>query len=680
MINKMAKMGFLIFLLAVVSSAVWAISLGVPSRVSFSGRLTDNAGEPIETSQSVTFSLWDSQSPGSGNQLGGWSETHTVTPVKGVFSVILGSVSAIPSSIFDKNNTYTNVYLQVDLGSSVGSGSLSPRQQILAVPFAFRAAVADTADFAIALQDPGAVQDSDWEISGSDIYRDSGKVGIRTTTPGHELDTQGVIRSLANVEPPPASPTSGKGLEMYYYMNEGHDLNDAGYLTSYDRGAGQFKNLRLYGNVISLVNGGGGIGAGEHGVAFMSRHLASQGPGLYMGYVADGSDVTGAFIRQGGTSASGVGTLDLGTIGAKQAMRIAYDGKVGIGTTSPAEKLHVYGTGAVRTLVKSSNGAAYYDADCAANTGNSGLKLMEAGVAKAYIYWNAPLDRLSFYEGGSDRLTIKGGNVGIGTTTPGKKLDVKGDLRIGDGTQKATLFFDEINGAEWHISTFGYKLNFNNDAWDTKMVIQQDGKVGIGTETPEVMLEVESSGAAIRGESETGHGVTGTSGGSNKAGIQGYSSAFDAVSGLTSGSGGAAVRGVAGVNDAWAGHFSGGLGVYAQKLQTDTEMDIQGNLKINKGTALATSANNYTVTINKITGFVEARTTNIITVNNSYVKQGSLIILTFYDPDLNYDQGVGIVEQDTGYFKLKFRNVGGTGTKVNPRGGSGAGFYFLVIN
>jgi hypothetical protein len=107
---------------------------------------------------------------------------------------------------------------------------------------------------------------------------------------------------------------------------------------------------------------------------------------------------------------------------------VVKDGNVGIGTTSPGGKLHVYDSWfPVNVEAESDWTDAYFVAD-ADTDDNSGLRMEEAGVAKAYVRWNGWSEYLSLYESGGNRLVIKGGNVGINTTIPGYKLEVDGPV------------------------------------------------------------------------------------------------------------------------------------------------------------------------------------------------------------------------------------------------------------
>ncbi|WP_408098957.1 tail fiber domain-containing protein [Peredibacter sp. HCB2-198] len=137
-------------------------------------------------------------------------------------------------------------------------------------------------------------------------------------------------------------------------------------------------------------------------------------------------------------------------------------GNVGIGTTTPAEKLHVNGivrvqgningtiysrtdAGRELTLVQAHNTIAdggaiglYGDGDSTANAG--GVALFTDGVAKFTL--------------------LQSGNVGIGSTMPTEKLEVSGNARV-DGTLRLksdTANFVELKAPASLGTTFSYTL------------------------------------------------------------------------------------------------------------------------------------------------------------------------------------------------------------------------------
>ncbi len=105
-----------------------ATVLGVPNLISYQGQLNDQAGVPVNGTVSFVFSIYDV--PDGGTAL--WTEGQTLPVSNGVFSVQLGAVQALSSSVFGADTLF--------LGIKVGADSeMTPRQRLTTNAYSYRA-------------------------------------------------------------------------------------------------------------------------------------------------------------------------------------------------------------------------------------------------------------------------------------------------------------------------------------------------------------------------------------------------------------------------------------------------------------------------------------------------------------------------------------------------------------
>ncbi len=111
---------------------LFSVGSSVPSVVSYQGRVTDTAGQPLNGAYIMSFALYDT--PTGGAQL--WSETHSAVVVtEGLFSVQLGSVTPFPAGIWDTPTLY--------LGVTVGTDPEMDRTRFICTPYAMKAGAVD---------------------------------------------------------------------------------------------------------------------------------------------------------------------------------------------------------------------------------------------------------------------------------------------------------------------------------------------------------------------------------------------------------------------------------------------------------------------------------------------------------------------------------------------------------
>ena len=152
MICVVVSMGLLVVFLG--ATYVWAgptlarlAGVSLPSLMNYQGVLSHPiTGDPVPDGEhEITFALYDVASGGTAL----WMETQAVPVQNGLFSVLLGSINPLSADAFT-GMTY--------LGVKVGADAeMTPRQQIVSVPYAIHAQQAASAPFS------GPDFDSGWQ-------------------------------------------------------------------------------------------------------------------------------------------------------------------------------------------------------------------------------------------------------------------------------------------------------------------------------------------------------------------------------------------------------------------------------------------------------------------------------------------------------------------------------------
>ncbi|MFH1279590.1 MAG: hypothetical protein ABIK65_14580 [Candidatus Eisenbacteria bacterium] len=189
---------FLILLGVCTLLAAMVVSAEAPKTISYQALLRDTGGGLLpDDDYVITFRIYDyAEEPGGGAL---WTETDTLAVANGLLNAILGKVNSID---LDFDVPY---WLGVEIE---GGGELAPRMELSGGPYAFRAAVSDSAagvlwsnileipaGFADGVDDVGAGSGDGHSLDAADgdpvdaVYvDDEGNVGIGTTTPGQKLE------------------------------------------------------------------------------------------------------------------------------------------------------------------------------------------------------------------------------------------------------------------------------------------------------------------------------------------------------------------------------------------------------------------------------------------------------------------------------------------------------------
>lgn len=383
-----------------------------------------------------------------------------------------------------------------------------------------------------------------WTTTGSDIYYNTGNVGIGTATPTVPLEVKGsLLVQDAGTSGSSISLTGNTGVLKI------RDSNDTGYAQgniSFEDGPGSTigsigtydlfnvagdptafglsakNNFRVDTNGANrmIVTSAGNVGVGTT-TPFAKLEVAGQVATLGAGgHLIDTPNGTSQSIqfrnRTGGWDAGFItvskiagsnndGTMLLKTGNGGDQLFLGATGNVGINTTAPDTKLHLVGTSGTTLKIVDGNQAAGKVLTSDAN-----------GVAS----WSTPSGTTQWTTNGSD-IHYSSGNVGVGVSSPTAYLDVTGSeagasslrLRSGDGLAAPAnanqILFSYNGGANYSHAIRSrhnsgaqvgnaldfYTWNYGTDAAGTagtKHVMTMDGNgfVGLGTTSPSYRLDL----------------------------------------------------------------------------------------------------------------------------------------------------------------------------------------------
>ena len=452
---KTRKTLTILFMVWMVSLFVVCASQAAPMGTAFTyqGRLIE-ANSAADGLYDFAFKLYDANV--AGTQKGIVIDVNELDVVDGLFTVLLD----FGSNVFDGNAVW------LEIGARPGSLKdpnaytlLIPRQEITPAPYS--------------LQTRGLFVDS------------ALNVGIGTTIPVATLDV---------TNPGGRTAISGKspwvGVWGIHNSTTGSFPGVLGETDSLNSAASGVRGRVTSTSPGSLSAGVWGMnaGTGSNGIGVRGSHDGS-GKGVY------GSSLTGTGVYGIATGTSGVnygvrGETDSssGYAGYFTGGQNYFEGKVGIGTTNPRTELEIKGTTGLRvTTGEHSNVFGEFR-----HAYSGGLQInANAGGGWADI---------SLQTDNTTRVFIEsGGNVGIGTTSPSRKLTVRGNLLLeSESTGAAVMELGEgLDYAEGFNVTdknavkpgtvlvidpeYSGKLTVSDKAYDNRVAGIAAGSKGLGS-------------------------------------------------------------------------------------------------------------------------------------------------------------------------------------------------------
>jgi hypothetical protein len=314
----------------------------------------------------------------------------------------------------------------------------------------------------------------------------TGNVGIGTTSPASLLTVGSAsIRGTLDVK---GSTTDLPALSI-------SDLRSGGKQFTFYNGLSAMGNLDIFDQVSQAfrltIGSGGNIGIGT---AYPDALLHVKSNSVIFG--SNGGSFT-QHIHQGGVGGKYHLALDGNT-----RFTLDNDGRMGLGTTAPSDKLHLYtgpsaayGTSGGITISDSYTVGRFWDSGGGHDIGT--LDLSYDGSQAVRLIANGD-------------SYINGGNVGVGKTNPSTRLDVNGSIQtsgqfiLDNGTGNDIINKSATGNVRLGWGTYGIPggavLGTDGEqplifatAYAEKMRMSASGNLGIGTSQPSEKLSVNGN-------------------------------------------------------------------------------------------------------------------------------------------------------------------------------------------
>ncbi len=477
----------LLVIFAVLALPVSALA-AVPQLVSYQGRLTDTAGDALDTTVAITFTLYDAPTLGAVI----WSETQaTVTTVDGIFTVLLGSVVTLTDVMFSDSSRY----LALQVG---GDPELTPRVRLVSGPYAFRVATVDGASGGIISGDV-SIQ-SDLIVSGkaaigpgvTNTGLNAYSAGQNNTAGGNNSTVSGGSDNSADS----AWATVGGGFlntANGRFANVGGGTDNTASGASATVGGGSANSA---GGLTSTISGGrfnisGGdyatVGGGQFSRALGRYSVVAGGGGPNS---ADSNQALGEYSSIGGGSRN-TASGDYSTVSGGIANTASgfFFATVGGGVSNTASGTDATVGGGTDNTASGPNSTIPGGSD---NGASGEYATVSGGIANSASSQASTVGGGDFNRASNLFSTVSGG---VANTASGESATVPGGV-LNSATGDYSFAAGRRSKAN-HDGTFVWGDNTNADFASTganQFLIRASGGVGIGTNTPLARLHIKGAG------------------------------------------------------------------------------------------------------------------------------------------------------------------------------------------
>jgi hypothetical protein len=332
-------------------------------------------------------------------------------------------------------------------------------------------------------------------LGNSQLFDNGTNVGIGTSSPAYKLDIVGFANSTSGFR---VTDGTIDNRISWSSGNVGFFGTVSNHPIAFNTNLSERMRITSTGNVgigtsspnaaldIIKTSNAAGLNVQQNGnIGEAAAYMYGQYYGLSLGVNSTTSSYYAFSVR------SGVSTATPGFTGGNSLFYVGADGNVGIGDAAPSDKLVVNG----RARINGTNALAF------GNNAGGYAQIAVSGATTGNLLF-------STYDGTAlgERMRISTiGNVGIGTTNPGTKLEVVSSTAANtapisivsnSNSYGAWLKYAQGNSYQWYTGiTSGSDFVIDDvNIGTTRLIVKNtSGNVGIGTATPGIKLQVETS-------------------------------------------------------------------------------------------------------------------------------------------------------------------------------------------